>query len=396
MDGSGHASGKATVALRPLDYSRLRALGSYLITSFPNFPASSSLKSAWNLVSSTAQAIMDRGLILLLSSYCLKTIASSCGPQPFAVPIKDVQVLASIPDSFMRGIPATIGTPEQNIVLAPWPFVIFSTPLAMPGALTAKLRDLNNTYVYDEQTLCDPTSIFSDTICKVRRGNPYLEADSQSFVQAIDIINAGGASQEIDVTGAEIGVKKLIETSLGGSDSFMLGGTSVITRLPIGIPRVAWDNGNTVLHAFGLGANSTYLNALRDTSRIGARAWSIFWGRMWTTDNPVDGAIVFGGYDRRKIIGQNHTQRLDYGSTGCWTGMRVNVANIFANLRTGEDLSIFPANTVLPVCIVPQRQLLIEVPANMYGNFENLTGTTNIGQSIGLHWSAHLFDTGTE
>ena len=255
---------------------------------------------------------------------------------------------------------------------------------------------MNNTWIYDEQTLCDSTVIFSDTICQIRRGKPYLEASSESFIQALDIIAAGGAQQESYVPGAEAGVEKLIGSSLGGSDSFALESSPLISKLPIGIPRQAWDIGYTTLHALGLGANSTYLNALRDAGRISARAWSIFWGRMWTTDNPLDGAIVFGGYDQRKVIGQNHTQALDYGSTGCWTGMRVNIANIFVNYRTGGDQSIFPANTALPVCIVPQRQLLIEVPGDIYGNFETVTNTKNIGVSFGLHWSAHLFDTGTQ
>ena len=71
---------------------------------------------------------MGIDLILLLFYIHSRALASSCEPQPFAVPIKDVQVDASITDSFMRGIPATIGTPEQNILLAPWPFVIFYTP----------------------------------------------------------------------------------------------------------------------------------------------------------------------------------------------------------------------------------------------------------------------------
>ncbi|KAI9874546.1 MAG: hypothetical protein M1823_007660, partial [Watsoniomyces obsoletus] len=65
---------------------------------------------------------------------------------------------------------------------------------------------------------------------------------------------------------------------------------------------MAWDAGYTVLHALGLGSNSTYLNGLKQSSQIGSRVWSIFWGRMWTDDNPLDGSIVFGGYDQRKII----------------------------------------------------------------------------------------------
>jgi Eukaryotic aspartyl protease len=262
--------------------------------------------------------------------------------------------------------------------------------------MTDRFRDLNNTWIYDQQSFCDSTVVFSNTICQVRRGNPFLEADSRSFNQSLDIIAAGGASKETDVTGSEAGVKRLIDSSLGGTDYFALGESSTANKLPIGIPRMAWDGGYTVLHALGLGSNSTYLNALKQSSQIGSRVWSIFWGRMWTDDNPLDGSIVFGGYDQRKIIGQNHTQALDFTSTGCWTGMKVNIADVLVNYRTGNDQSIFSANTVLPVCLVPQRQLLIEVPSAVYENYEIATNTTNIGSSFGLHWSAHLFDAGTE
>ena len=57
--------------------------------------------------------------------------------------------------------------------------------------------------------------------------------------------------------------------------------------------------------------------------------------------------------------------------------MKVNIANILVNYRTGSDQSIFEVNTVLPVCIVPQRQLLLEVLGDIYDNFETATAATS-------------------
>lgn len=45
---------------------------------------------------------------------------SPCDSEPLVLPIKDVQVHPDIDDSFMKGIPAKIGNPPQNIVLMPW------------------------------------------------------------------------------------------------------------------------------------------------------------------------------------------------------------------------------------------------------------------------------------
>lgn len=147
------------------------------------------------------------------------------------------------------------------------------------------------------------------------------------------------------------------------------------------------------MHALGLGSNSTYLNALVQTGQIPSRVWSLFWGRMWTDVGAMDGSLVLGGYDREKVIGRNFTQPLDYSEeTGCWTGMKVTVNNLFVNFRNGSDFSIMPRNSAVQCCIVPQRQLLWEAPSGIVDTFETATQMKNIGSSFGLHWSARLYN----
>ena len=206
---------------------------------------------------------------------------------------------------------------------------------------------------------------------------------------------AGGARTESTFQGSEIGIKKLMSTSLLGDDTLIVNGSDSLENFPIGIPRLRWDSGYTMLHALGLGSNSTYLNALRSAGQISSRVWSIFWGRMWI-DDAIDGSLVLGGYDQEKVIGKNFTAPLDYddytGSGGCWTGMKVIVNDIKVNFRDGSDESIFPSNTALSVCLVPQRQLLLEAPNGIADKFEEVTGVNSTGTSYGLHWSARLFD----
>jgi hypothetical protein len=55
--------------------------------------------------------------LLLLASV---TCASPCDTEPLSLPIRDVQILPNVKNSLMTGIPAKIGSPEQNIVLLPW------------------------------------------------------------------------------------------------------------------------------------------------------------------------------------------------------------------------------------------------------------------------------------
>jgi hypothetical protein len=206
------------------------------------------------------------------------------------------------------------------------------------------------------------------------------------------MLMAGGATVESSGWGAELGIEDLMSTSLAVTDSFSPGSTA-LSNFPIGIPRQAWDHGYTILHALGMGSNSSYLHSLVQSGQIASRVWSIFWGKMWVHDS-IDGSVVVGGYDQEKVIGQNYTQPLDYSdATGCWTGMKVTISDIKIIDRDGWSVSIFPFNYALPVCIVPQRQLLIEAPYDILTNFEELTGTENIGFSYGLHWGATRYNT---
>lgn len=251
---------------------------------------------------------------------------------------------------------------------------------------------MNNSYIYDEQSDCDPSIIFNDLICQVRRGGYFIETNSTTFAKASNLVTAGGAPQEITTSGTELGVKRLVSTSLSGTESLAVASAKSLT-LPIGIPRLRWDNGYTILSPLGLGSNSTYLNALVQAGHIPSRVWSIFWGRMWTDVGAMDGHVVLGGYDQEKVIGPNFTQPLDYSEeTGCWTGMKVTISNLLVNFRNGTDFSILPRNSAIQTCIVPHRQLLLEAPSSIVDAFEDATQMSNIGLSFDLHWSARNYN----
>ncbi|KAA8633983.1 hypothetical protein SMACR_07615 [Sordaria macrospora] len=323
--------------------------------------------------------VVDRAMPFMTSSLVLalgaaSVLAADC-PSPLSFPITTKQIDPKVPDSFMRGISVKIGTPEQTILVNAWP-------------------DLNNTYIYDQQMLCDPSIIWNDEICFVRRGGIYHYEDSKTFSKYNDFASAGGATNEITTTGTELGVKKLLTSSLAGVETLSVGGSDASSvTMPIGIPRLRWDGGYTILHALGLGANSTYLNALSQSKKIPSRVWSYFWGRQWGSGAPLDGSIVFGGYDQEKTIGKNYTQPLDYSeSTGCWTGMKVTVSDLVLNYRNGDDESIMPRNSAIPVCIVPQRHLLLEAPGFVIDNFEKATGMVSKGDSFGFYWGGQVYN----
>ncbi|KAF5538497.1 hypothetical protein FMEXI_9366 [Fusarium mexicanum] len=312
---------------------------------------------------------MHRFLLTLV--FLREAFASSCDAEPLVLPLQDVQVLPDVANSFMKGIPAKIGTPPQNVVLLPW-------------------ADLNNTWIYTEP-FCKDSGIPNDESCKTRRGGIFNEEKSTSFTGARDIVKAGGAPNETFFKRGQYGVRNLVNSANGAIDTFSLEGSAELDDFPFGLPTSKWDDTYSTLSPLGLGSNSTYLNALRKAGKISSRVWSIFWGRMWIRD-PLDGSLILGGYDEKKVTGANYTAPLVYGdydgSDGCWTGMKVTLTDIQINYLGGTNVSIFPKGTTLQCCMDPANHLLLEAPTPYVKNFESISGLKTNYSSSGLHWNA--------
>ncbi|KAH6950765.1 aspartic peptidase domain-containing protein [Fusarium avenaceum] len=317
---------------------------------------------------------MIRFLPILL--FLREAIASSCDAEPLVLPIRSVQVYPDIKDSYMIGIPAEIGTPPQNLVLLPW-------------------ADLNNTWIYNTEPHCGTETIINDRVCKVRRGGLFNEEYSTSFNNFSNIVDAGGAEDGTVVKGGTYGVRKLSEDGRGAKDKFKLESSVALQDFPFGIPTSEWDNEPSTQSPLGLGRNSTYLNALRKAGKITSRVWSIFWGRMWTS-NDLEGSLMLGGYDEKKVTGENYTAPLVFGNfdakDGCWTGMRVTVTDIKVNFVGGTNASIVPTGTTLQCCIDPTHNLLLDAPNEYIENFEHISGLETNSSSSGLHWGASQTD----
>ena len=120
--------------------------------------------------------------------------------------------------------------------------------------------------------------VYHDKICEIRRGCYFLETESTSFTKSFDLVASGEAGRlEVDIRGSELGIAKLLSPSLSRTDLFGAGSSSNLTTMPIGIPRMRWDNGYIILHALGLGSNSTSLNTLVCARQIPSHVWSILW-----------------------------------------------------------------------------------------------------------------------
>lgn len=69
---------------------------------------------------------------ILFVALAAPVCTTTCGEAGlFQLPIRDVQVLPNVSDSFMKGIALSVGTPPQDIVLLPWPSVTPSPFVSM-------------------------------------------------------------------------------------------------------------------------------------------------------------------------------------------------------------------------------------------------------------------------
>ncbi|KAK7990377.1 hypothetical protein PG990_014657 [Apiospora arundinis] len=86
----------------------------------------------------------------------------------------------------------------------------------------------------------------------------------------------------------------------------------------------------------------------------------------------------------------------------CGVHFHLSASGVQIITRNGKSSSLFPPNYSLPVCIVPQRQLLIEAPWSVATQFEQLTQTSHVtdtgikGASTELHWGALTYSSSPE
>ncbi|VUC26954.1 unnamed protein product [Clonostachys rosea] len=281
------------------------------------------------------------------------------GTSPVSLPLLDLSAFPGKGCPFLKGIPAKLGTPAQDIVLSPW-------------------AGLDDTWIYDVGSYHDSNAPENDNIYNAHAGNLFKRNQSSTYREYNAVDDIGAQYEQAHLKRSYLREGELDSTGPGGTDNLQATGSSLLKDFPFNIARPVRDYCR--LHPFGLGSNSTYINALRGTGGITSRVWSLFWGRAWI-DEPIDGSIVLGGYDEDKAAGQSYTAPLVYddeSSTGCWTGMKVELSDIRLNFRDGRDISLVHANTTLAVCLVPQRQLLLEAPDEYILNFEALTKTKSL------------------
>ncbi|EME78392.1 uncharacterized protein MYCFIDRAFT_157184 [Pseudocercospora fijiensis CIRAD86] len=289
------------------------------------------------------------------------TSASPCSdPTPIALPTTNVHLSNG---KSMRGIPASIGTPEQH-----FSFMIHAY--------------LNDTWAYNSSSpFCFDNS--TEAQCLIQRGGFYDPKSSSTFEAKLGVHEAGGDPSD---------VARAIGTHIWFSDwftdRFALANTS-LEHFPIGMPGFDFGGRFDTQNNIGLGQNSTILKALKNSGRISSRSWSYWYGIESATSSAAkDGQIVFGGYDAAKVTGQNFTQPLGKPSPACLSGMSVIVTGLGLDFPNGTKADLL-AGSSFSACFQPDFPEVMNIPSVYWDRLIESTNTVPYdNSSLGVHWFA--------
>lgn len=239
-------------------------------------------------------------------------------------------------------------------------------------------RPLNSTFVYGTEGYCEDK--LSEPACKTFRGGAYNEDASST--------HEGASSRTYQADASPY------PSLFWMTESLTLNSNTTLSNFPVGIPRDDWgQQGYHPQAAFGLGRNSSMLNALYTAGHIASRSWSMFWGRTGI-DEHAPGSFIFGGYDRARTSEKTHTDELNYSNDACPSGMLVTISDMVLNHANGTDTSLFNGlrSAAISACIVPDYPVLMTVPRDPYfDRFEKLNNVYLPKRSFGVYYYGMLY-----
>ncbi|KAL8712452.1 MAG: hypothetical protein Q9220_003300 [cf. Caloplaca sp. 1 TL-2023] len=237
-------------------------------------------------------------------------------------------------------------------------------------------RSLNNTILFDASSPCQwSQSSLTPIQCSGKHGGFFDEGSSTTWNKAANL-TASGASIESEGQ---------LEDYLWGIDSVRCNSNISIKDYSVGIMRSAPPD----LHTVGLGANSTFLNALFSAGTIASKSWGLLWGWQGaSSDEQTEGSLVLGGYDSAKTTGPNVTYPFAKHPL-CQLGLVVTITDIVLNLKNGSSSTILPpsAGSAMRACIGPDFPL-IQLPYDTFTNFLTVSDYRGSypGRSTGMNF----------
>ncbi|XPS90736.1 hypothetical protein M3J09_000169 [Ascochyta lentis] len=272
--------------------------------------------------------MFDRLLVLTLAFHLLSRAhgAATCEPRAISLPFKG-QKLAN--QAQTRGVSMETGNPKQ---------VLSFLPCAAHF----------DTYVYGTNITCDIPRIDSSAACMTSHGGYYNQSLSSSASRGDPLKHV---SEDIAKRWAK--------------DHVTLGDNTSLQTFDFSLPD-AQLHGLQPQAEIGVGANSTFIAALKDAGTVSSRSYSLFWGDEFTEQHR-DGSVVFGGYDKAIIGDSRVTKAFNRSDPDCPQGMMVRLTAIHLSSESGTVANIFDGLEPLDACLEFTMRNIMALPFN-YGD----------------------------
>ena len=183
------------------------------------------------------------------------------------------------------------------------------------------------------------------------------------------------------------------------SDTIGLAATTNVSNFEFGVPTKDIGFSRKTQSQLGLGRNSSLLATLKDTGRIAARGYSLFWGLSnGPADSQTPGSLVLGGYDEALIANtstgfQNLTLPLNYDNIACKTGMVAIVNGVALNWPNGTNSNLINAGgQAFSACLIPEFAGLMTMPGVVWDKLQSVAGGRLLGRDYAINYQSMLYD----
>lgn len=223
---------------------------------------------------------------------------------------------------------------------------------------------------------------WTDAACTTFRGGAY-DLDSSTSVT-----NVSAESHPVDLR--NITEPQYPEMDFLG-DKLTVNENTTLVNFPLAMPKADWgEEAYTPLMSIGLGANSTMLNALKNSGKIISRSWSFFYGIVGGSTR-ANGQLMFGGYDASKVSGSGSEHTISPPTSPCPTKLVVTVQGMVLRFANETEVNIFgeSQSSALAVCLIPNIKTAMRMPLTPYfNNFMKATDTSisSMNRSLGLYY----------
>lgn len=237
-------------------------------------------------------------------------------------------------------------------------------PRVMSAHLTAPSRLYSNILLRQSPGMCE--SGWSPEHCTTDQGGLFDTRLSSTYhpITLKDFIAAADDTQSFS-------------TFYQGQTDRVYPGTDVLNVSNVSLPNYTFASvtnpDNFTVDILGMGPNSSLIDGLYNSGNVPAKTWGYWYGQTGD-QNWMDGSLVVGGYDEKKVKGEVDMKFAMSTDMSNVCQLPVVLTGVKLNFENGTSTSIMDTGTTrLAACITPESPVL-RFPDDMLHRFVAASG----------------------